>query len=77
MIICFIRGALTTRLRRKLKTNAAAWRSRQLHNVSTALLAFEQRAPRRFAFFKHCVNAVRTPLWCDRGFRHNVKASNV
>ena len=74
MIICFIRGALTTRLCGMLKTNAAAWRFRRLHNVSTA---FAQRAPRRFAFFKRCVDAVRTPHWCDRGLRHNVKASNV
>jgi len=48
-----------------LKINAAAWRYRRLHSVSTALLAFAQRAPRRSAIF---LNAVRTPLWCDRGF---------
>jgi len=48
-----------------LKVNAAAWRSRRLHSVYTALLAFAQRAPRRSAIF---LNAVRTPLWCDRGF---------
>ena len=35
-----------------LKINAAARRSRRLHSVSTALLAFVQRAPRRSAFFK-------------------------
>jgi len=34
-----------------LKVNAAAWRSRRLHGVSTALLAFAQRAPRRSAIF--------------------------
>jgi len=52
-----------------LKINATTWRSRRLHSVCTALLAFSQRAPRRSAiFFKRCVNAVRTPLWCDRGF---------
>ena len=33
------------------KINAAAWRSRRLHSVSTALLAFAQRAPRRSAIF--------------------------
>jgi len=37
-----------------LKINAAAWRSRRLHSVSTA---FAQRAPRRSATF---VNAVGT-----------------
>ena len=37
--------------------NAAAWRSRRLHSVSTALLATAQRAPRRFATF---LNAVET-----------------
>jgi len=47
-----------------LKINAAAWRSRQLHSVSTALLTFAQRAPQCSAIF---LNAVRTPLWCDRG----------
>jgi len=52
-----------------LKINAAAWRSRRPYSVSTALLAFAQRAPRRSAFFKRCWNAVRTPLWCDRGLR--------
>jgi len=34
-----------------LKINAAAWRSRRLHGVSTALLAFAQRAPLRSAIF--------------------------
>jgi len=33
------------------KINAAAWRSRRLHSVCTALLAFAQHAPRRSAFF--------------------------
>jgi len=42
-----------------LKVNAAAWRCRRLHSVSTALLAFAQRAPRRSAIF---VNAVGTLL---------------
>jgi len=54
------------------KTNAAAWRSRRLHsahNAHTALLATAQRAPRRTAFLERSGNAVRTPLWCDRGFR--------
>ena len=35
-----------------LKINTAAWRSRRLHSVSTALMAFSQRVPRRSAFFK-------------------------
>ena len=39
-----------------LKINAAAWRSRRLHIVSTALLAFAQRAPRRSAIFKTLLN---------------------
>jgi len=34
-----------------LKINAAARRARRLHSVSTALLAFAQRAPRRSAIF--------------------------
>jgi len=51
-----------------LKTNAAAWRSRRLHSAHTALLATAQRAPQRSAFLERCGNAVRTPLWCDRGF---------
>ena len=34
-----------------LKINAAAWFSRRLHSVCTALLAFSQRAPRRSAIF--------------------------
>jgi len=34
-----------------LKVNAAAWRSMRLHSVSTALLAFAQRAPQRSAIF--------------------------
>jgi len=59
-----VTGALVLSM---LKINAAAWRSRRLHSVSTALLAFAQRAPRRSDFFKRCGNAVRTPLWCDRG----------
>jgi len=33
-----------------LKVNATACRSWRLHSVSTALLAFAQRAPRRSAF---------------------------
>jgi len=33
------------------RVNAAAWRSRRLYSVSTALLTFAQRAPRRSAFF--------------------------
>jgi len=57
-----------------LKVNNAAWRSRRLHSVSTALLAFAQRAPRRSAIFKRCGNAVRTPLWCDRGYTPCVSA---
>jgi len=40
-----------------LKVNAAPWRSRRLHSVSTALLAFAQRAPRRSAIL---LNAVGT-----------------
>jgi len=55
-----------------LKVNAASWRSRRLHSVLTA---FAQRCWRLHSahlgvlhFFKRCVNAVRTPLWCDRGF---------
>jgi len=51
------------------KTNAAAWRSRRLHSAHTALLATAQRAPRWSAFLERRGNAVRTPLWCDRGFR--------
>ena len=54
-----------------LKINAAGWRSRRLHSVSTA---FPQRCWRLHSahldvlqFFKRCGNAVRTPLWCDRG----------
>ena len=51
-----------------LKTNASAWRSMRLQSAHTALLATAQRAPRRSAFFlERCGNAVRTPLWCDRG----------
>jgi len=53
------------------KINAAAWRSRRLHSISTA---FAQRCWRLHIahlgvrhFFKRCVNAVRTPLWFDRG----------
>ena len=34
-----------------LKVNAAAWRSRRLHSVCTALLPFPRRAPRRSAIF--------------------------
>ena len=51
------------------KINAAAWRSRRLHSVSTA---FAQRCWRLHSahlgvlqFLKRCGNAVRTPLWCD------------
>jgi len=53
-----------------LKVNAATWRSRRLHSVSTA---FPQRCWRLHSahlgvlqFFKRYGNAVRTPLWCDR-----------
>jgi len=38
--------------------------AQRFHSVCTALLAFAQRTPRRSAF----LNAVGTPLWCDRGF---------
>jgi len=34
-----------------LKINAASWRSRRLHSVSTGLLTFAQRAPRSLQFF--------------------------
>jgi len=37
------------------------------YSVCTALLAFAHRASRRSAFLKRYGNAVRTPLWCDRG----------
>ena len=47
-------------------------KKRRLHRVSTA---FAQRCWRMHSahlgvlhFFKYCGNAVRTPLWCDRGF---------
>jgi len=40
-----------------LKINAAAWSSRRLHSVCTALLAFVQRASGRSADF---LNAVGT-----------------
>jgi len=42
-----------------LKVNAAAWRSRRLHSVSTALLAFAQRAPRQFfkTLWERCEDA--------------------
>jgi len=49
------------------KISAAAWRSRRLHSVSTALLAFARRSA---IYFKRCENAVRTPLWCDRGLTY-------
>ena len=55
MIICFIRGALTTRLRRMLKTNTATWRSRRLHSVAGVCTACTSA----FCIFKRCVNAVK------------------
>jgi len=56
------RQAATAFVLSMFKINTAAWRSRRLHSVSTALLATAQCAPRRSTtFFK----AVRTLLWCD------------
>ena len=56
------------------KINAAARRSRRLHSVS---IAFPQRCWRLHSahlgdlhFLKRCGNAVRTPLWCDMGFKY-------
>jgi len=50
-----------------LKINATAWRSRRLHiafpqrfhSVSTALLAFARRAPRRSAIFLNAVGTLK------------------
>jgi len=50
-----------------LKINAAAWRYGRLHSAHMALLAIAQRVPRRSAMF---LNAIRTPLWCDRSFAY-------
>ena len=38
-----------------LKINAATWRSRRLHSICTALMAFAQHAPRRSAIFLNAV----------------------
>jgi len=45
----------------------------------TALLATAQRAPRRSAISLNavCENAVRTPLWCDRGLRRVLKNEQI
>jgi len=56
-MICLYKRQAAVFVLSMLKVNATAWRSRRLHSVSTALLAFAQRAPRRSANF---VNAVGT-----------------
>ena len=54
-----------------LKVNAAAWRSGRLHSVPQRLHSVAGVCTERTSafcnFLKRCGNAVRTPLWCDRG----------
>jgi len=62
-----------------LKTNAAAWRSRRLHSAHTARTQPWWRLHSAhlgdLEFLERCGNAVRTPLWCDRGLSLKVQGA--
>jgi len=53
------------------KINAAAWRFMRLYSVFTAYSQRCWRLPSAHLsdlhLFERCGNAVRTPLWCERG----------